>query len=387
MGTMGPMNVAQILCAGSFAGAEAVACSLTRALQPEVQRSILYLVQEVRVGRESCAQLVERARAFDIEVRLFETRKRFSRRLMGDLARAFEEDGVDVVHNHSYKTAFLAPLIRGLRRRPALFFTVHGFDQSSLKGAAFLHSVNAMGAYLCDGLVCVSRPLADYYRRLPLLSGRTHVVPNAIIQDEELDAEQLRAARTEARQELAQRHGLDPDALWAAVVGRLVPVKNHRLALDAAAALEGRGIQVLMVGGGPLDPELREMARQRNLEGTVIFTGQVEDVERYYQALDLMMLTSHSEGSPMVVLEAMSFGVPVLATAVGGVPDVIRDGDNGLLIPAGDLGACVASLERLLDEEGLGRRLGEIALQMSRTELHASRWAERHIQLYEAALA
>ena len=158
------MNIAQILCAGSFAGSEAVACGLARALQSRADRSVLYVVQEVRAGRESCAQLVQRAREFDVELRLFETEQRFSRKLLAQLHDALSGDAIDIVHNHSYKTAFLCPMLRsiGCMRELRVFFTIHGFDQSTLKGAASLHTYNALGAYLCDGLVCVSGPLADH---------------------------------------------------------------------------------------------------------------------------------------------------------------------------------------------------------------------------------
>ena len=264
------MNVAQILCSGGFGGAEAVACSLTRALASSVDRSVLYLVQETRSGPESCARLVERARGYDIDIRLFETHDRTSRDLFGQLRQAFVEDQIDVAHSHNYKVAAFSAVISRMPATSypgALVFTVHGFDQHTLKGIAFLHSVNALGAYLNHAIVGVSKPLCDYYRRLPMLASKTHLIPNSVIDPLTEDLAALRAGRVAARQALAERYpALDPDAVWVAWVGRLVPVKNIELMLEIAATLGTVGrVQLLVAGDGPLRETLQQGIERRSL--------------------------------------------------------------------------------------------------------------------------
>lgn len=386
------MKVAQILCAGGFGGAEAVACSLTRALQTFVDRSVLYLVKETRGGPDSVGRLVERARGYDIDIRFFETHDRYSRDLFGELRDAYVEDEIDVVHNHNYKVASYSALICRFGRvsHPrASVFTVHGFDQQSVKGIAFLHSVNALGAYLNHQIIGVSQPLCDYYRRLPLLAGKTQTIPNSVIDPMSEDLGALRAGKKDARRALKDLYPvLDVEATWIGCVGRLVPVKNHALLFDVAKALpRDANVQFLVAGDGPLRAELHQRIESQSLSPRVVMLGQVEQIDRIYRAIDAHFLTSDSEGSPMVLLEAMSYGVPLVATRVGGVPDLLIDGDNGLLFSAGDRDGGRAAIERLLADPALRERLGTSGHQKASAEFHWTRWAKRHVALYEAALA
>jgi glycosyltransferase involved in cell wall biosynthesis len=384
------MNVAQVLCAGTFAGAEAVACSLTKALEPLVDRSLLYLVQETRSGAESCAALVEKARAFDIEVRLFATDRRFSTTLLAELRTALRQDAIDVAHSHSYKSAFYCPLIRlrGRNGRPALTcFTIHGFDQSSLRGRLHSQSVSALGAYSSDRLVGVSQKLTDFYRRWPGLGHKIETIPNAIIDGAREPLAQLRAGRESARTELAWQLDLDVDVPWVALIGRLTAVKNHRLFVDLAARTAEVDARFLVVGDGPLRAELQQLIAERGLQQRVILTGHLGDVAALYRGLDLVALTSDTEGSPMVLLEAMSYGLPVLSTSVGGVPDMVKEGENGLLFGAGDAVAGTAQLERLLTDPALRQRLGEAGHRAANGRFSAETWARRHLDLYRTALS
>jgi glycosyltransferase involved in cell wall biosynthesis len=115
---------------------------------------------------------------------------------------------------------------------------------------------------------------------------------------------------------------------------------------------------------------LEAAARSRGIHADVIFTGQVNDVQPFYAAADVFVLPSHSEGSPNVLLEAMAANLPIVATAVGGVPEIVENNESALLVPANDPNAMTAAIARLLREEDLGRRLTTNA-----AELVASRYA------------
>jgi glycosyltransferase involved in cell wall biosynthesis len=387
--------VAQLLCSGSFAGAESVACSLTRALQPMVARSVLYLVQELRSGAEVCARLVERARSFDIEVRVLATEERFSWALLRQLQAAFAEDAIDVAHSHSYKAAFYSPAIRqmdrGLIRSTlgATLFTIHGLEHQSLRGRLFEQGVVGMGALLNDALIGVSEAIANSVRRVPLLGRRVHAIPNAIIAGNSEPLQQVRSKRDAVRAKLAAAHRLDPALPWVALVGRLVPVKNHALFLEAIAALsaEDSKAEFLIIGDGPERASIEAAINERDLGGRVRLLGHVDDIDSVYGSADLLVLTSDSEGSPMVLLEGMSFGVPLASSAVGGVPDLLRHERNGLLFAPGNAAACAAALQRLLGDAALRQRLGDAGYELAQTEFHHRRWAERHLQLYRSLLA
>lgn len=135
--------------------------------------------------------------------------------------------------------------------------------------------------------------------------------------------------------------------------------KGHREFFTALAALpDGYPVEALIIGGGRREAEMRRLAAELGLAGRVHFLGQRDDVPDLLSALDLFVLPSHSEGVSLALLEAMAAGLPVIATAVGGLPEVVTDGDNGLLVPPEDPEALATALERLLEDPALAQRLG-----------------------------
>lgn len=388
------MRVAQLLCAGRFAGAESVACSLASALGPHVEQSLLYLVVETRAEPAGRAELLQRVRSLNVESRIFETDRRLSWSLLRRLQAAFRADRLDVVHSHSYKAAFLAPIIRRFDPRvaPAIAFTLHGIDLPPSWGLAFLGAVNAAGALGSDVLIACSQPIACSYRRWPLLASKTRLLQNALPPGfiPQLDA--MRARREQRRAALAEVYRLDLNAVWVAIVGRLVAVKDHDLLLRALSRLRGTGqhhqrpIQLIVAGDGPLAAPLEQRAREIGVAEQVVFVGQLSDLAVLYGAVDLLTLTSRSEGSPMVILEAMAYGLPVVATRVGGIADQVVEGQTALLVPPGDEEALAGALGRLAGDDALRTALGDAGHQRVITQFDPEGWARRHLQIYEEQL-
>ncbi|MBK8479891.1 MAG: glycosyltransferase family 4 protein [Proteobacteria bacterium] len=387
------LSVAQVLCSASFAGAEAVACSLARALRGRVGRSLIYLILELRAGAAACAALEARVRGFGVEVRCFTTASRWSWRLLRQLAAALAADRIDVVHSHSYKAAVLMPLLRSVQRdRPrALVFTLHGVDLPPSVGRLFVGSLTAGGALFADRVLACSRPLERSYRRWPLLQGKTLLVPNGLRPEWPMPLETLSRNRAAWRAALAARFGLDERACWIAIVGRLVAVKNHALLLRALAALEGRldwatPVALLVVGAGPLRDELAAEARRLGIDRRVAFSGQVDEMEAVYGGSDVLALVSRDEGTPMAIAEAMAFARPVVATRVGGIVDQVVDGETALLVDGGDAAGLTTQLERLVRDADLRARLGQAGWRRAIAAFSAAHWAERHLSVYRSAL-
>lgn len=170
-------------------------------------------------------------------------------------------------------------------------------------------------------------------------------------------------------------------------IGRLDPWKDHALLLDALARPEiPAAARLLVVGDGELRGELEARAVSLGLGQRVVFTGYRRDIGALLQASDLFVVSSHKEGLPMVLLEAMAASVPVVSTAVGGIPGAVRDGQEALLVPAGDAGALAAAVARVLGDAECARRLAAGAL--ARFEARYSRRAmgERYLSLYREIL-
>jgi glycosyltransferase involved in cell wall biosynthesis len=236
-----------------------------------------------------------------------------------------------------------------------------------------------------DALVFVSeaarRHLADW-PVAPLRHPRTMIATNAL---------------HPARYEQALRE--DPDPAVAALrgqgrvivggVGSLSRRKNFDDLIRAAAALsaEGLELEVVLVGKGDQGEALRELSRQSGVEDRVHFLGHRWNVPAVLRGLDVMVLPSLSEGTPLVVVEAMLMGCAVVASAVGGTPEIVTDGETGLLVPAKDVSALTAQLRRLLTEAELLRRLAHAGQKQAFAHNTSPVTARLHLPLYEELLA
>ncbi|MBK8908684.1 MAG: glycosyltransferase [Rhodospirillales bacterium] len=380
------VRVAQILCSGHYAGAERVACELTRALAPVVELSKLYLILEARSGEAACRSLTARIDAFGLDYDVHPIHQPMSLALMRTIVAACRRDSIDIVHSHSYKAAcFISPILKAAGAVRRSVFTLHGMGRRSRLKTVHVKSLVGAGALLSDAVIGCARPITTAYSRIPTLAGRMETIPNGI----DVDAALLPPAG--ARSVLAQRYDLDPDAIWIGAVGRLAREKDLPSLLRAIADLRSRvaerRVQLLIVGEGPERDGLVRHVADLGLRDTVIFAGHVDAIADVYAALDILALTSVSEGTPMAVLEAMAYGVPVVASAVGGVPDMVEDGTTGLLFPAGDVARCSDQLLALIAAPALRRRLSDCARQRVLSRYGIAQWAERHVSLYRRLLA
>jgi glycosyltransferase involved in cell wall biosynthesis len=149
---------------------------------------------------------------------------------------------------------------------------------------------------------------------------------------------------------------------------------------------EVENCRLLIVGDGPLRAELEQEARECGVDGFVHFAGAQSEPERFFSEMDVFALTSRSEGMPLVVLEAWAAGVPVVASAVGGLPELIRDGETGMLFPPGDAATLARTLAKLLQEPTLRTRLAEQAWTEVRERFDVRRTAEAYQLCYNEML-
>lgn len=170
-------------------------------------------------------------------------------------------------------------------------------------------------------------------------------------------------------------------------LGRLLPQKNHKLLLEAAALVRDRHphARFLVAGDGPLRPELEQQAAALGLTGHVEFTGETRTPYQFLSSLDLFVMSSDWEGLPLVAMEAMACGVPVVATNVGGVSELVSDGNNGLLTQPGDAGALADALGRVIQDEELRAALGAGARATVREHFDIRAHVRQWQRLYDTA--
>ncbi len=177
---------------------------------------------------------------------------------------------------------------------------------------------------------------------------------------------------------------LGEQALALGVVAQLIPRKGHRYLLDVLPGLLGRfpALQVLFFGRGPLEAELRARAAAPELAGRVQLAGFRDDIERILPCLDLVVHPAEIEGLGVALLQAAAAGVPVVATRAGGIPEVVRDGENGLLFDVGDRTALATAVARLLGDEALRRQMGAQGRALVRGEFSVDAMVEGNLAVY-----
>jgi glycosyltransferase involved in cell wall biosynthesis len=285
------------------------------------------------------------------------------------LFRLFLRERPDIVHTHTAKAGsvgrvagffyrWLTPgTLIGRPRRCKFVHTYHGHVFHSYYGRGrtrmFLAIERLLARLVTDKLIVVSAQqgaeIGNDFR--VGRQGQITVIPLGL--DLGLFADHA-SRRMQFRQEL----GIDSDVVLVGIVGRLTEIKNHRMFLNSVARLKGQaGMRFVVIGDGSLRPALEQQARSLGLESDVIFTGGRRDPEYFYPALDIVALTSLNEGTPLTLIEAMANARPVVATAVGGVVDLLADG-RGINVPSGDEEAFAAALRRLAADPQLQKELG-----------------------------
>lgn len=190
------------------------------------------------------------------------------------------------------------------------------------------------------------------------------------------------------RETLRRQLGLDPAGMLVVCVASLTPQKGHETLLQAAAELRHRrpAMQYLLVGSGPLLASLEQLAQQLGIADRVRFFGPRRDVAQILAASDIFALASNWEGFGLVVAEAGSTGLPVVASAVGGIPEIVEDGKTGLLVPPGNPQALAAALERLAARPEEARALGAAGRARIIEQFDIQLCADRHAALYRSVL-
>jgi glycosyltransferase involved in cell wall biosynthesis len=268
---------------------------------------------------------------------------------------------VSIIHMHGQRANYFVWLMRRLFPRAwgrlPLVATVHGWVQDN-----FVRKVVTRLEFMtlrdCDHVITVS----EQQRRTLLDKGfnprKVSVIRPGIPY---LASAERHVATEEERAAARAQWGLAQDAYVITAVGRLSTEKRFDLYLEMCAALISRipEARFLLVGGGKQEANLRALSTSLGLDDRLIFTGLTRDMESVYAATDLLVLTSDTEGTPHVLLEAMGSDIPVVSTAVGGVPEFITNEQHGLLAPPGDRDALVEAAVRLHDDPTLSARLVE----------------------------
>ena len=274
------------------------------------------------------------------------------------LARILRRQRPHIVETHTAKAGAVGRLAARLAGVPILIHVFHGHVFHSYFGPAktelFINIERGL-ARLTDRIITISpaqrRDVVDVYRIAP--PERVITIPLG------LDLGPFEPARQSCRGQFRSSLGISPDIPLIGFVGRLTAVKNPSQFIKVAGRVvqESPQARFVFVGDGELRPALEEQVGALGLAQTVIFTGWQANMPAVYSDLDLLVLTSLNEGTPVTVIEALATGVPVVASEVGGVPDVVTHHETGLLVPSGDAEATAQAILQFLRAPERAQRL------------------------------
>jgi glycosyltransferase involved in cell wall biosynthesis len=255
----------------------------------------------------------------------------------------------DIVHTHTAKAGAvgrMAALLAGPGRRPVVVHTFHGHvlrGYFGRVGTLLFRAIETVLARTTDRLVAVSPAVRDELVALRVAPERKFSVVRLGIELEPRVRFDGDAA------EVRRRHGIGADKFVVGWFGRMTAVKRTEDLLTMLAGVRERGVDalLLLVGDGDDRERLEQRAHDLGLARSCLFVGYQEDVAPWYAICDAVVLTSASEGTPVTIIEALAAGRPVVATRVGGVPDVVEEGETGFLVRPGDTHALAERLEIL----------------------------------------
>ncbi len=300
-------------------------------------------------------------------------------RALWKLHSLMQAERFDIVHTHSTKAGLLGRLAAAWARVPVILFTAHGWafsDGRAWPWRWLLAHVERLPAHLSTKVICVS----EYDRQVAVRFGvaspeKLIVVPNG------LETEPFCSSRD--KKELRRQLEACDAAGVVTMVGRLALPKDLNTLIAAWEELGVPGWQLWLVGDGPLRPYVEKTIQARGLRNSIRLFGERRDVPELLQASDIFVLSSRWEGMPLTIIEAMLAGLPVIATRVGGVPELVEGSVTGLLVPPGDPLALRDALEQLIVSEESRRLFGERGRQRALQQFSVERMIHRVRALYQ----
>jgi glycosyltransferase involved in cell wall biosynthesis len=370
-----PVRVLQLTSSLGFYGAEQMIMTLITALDRESFDVRLAAVEKKRV---SSTAIVVAARAAGFDAVTLPCRGWLDWGAIQELKSLVEDQRIEILHCHEPKSRLYGAIVSRMTGVP-LVATHHNWTGQDLR-TRLVELIDAAVLHSCQKVVAVSSSVAESMRRVLISSSRIEVIPNGIDLSVFKDSQQ--------NSELRASLGIPPGVPVIGAVGRLDIQKAHERLIEAARKLTDAGQDAiyLIVGEGVERPRLESLVRNLGLSDRVLLPGYRSDIKPFLAIMDLFVLPSRREGTPMALLEAMAMRKPVVATAVGGVPDVLTDGIDGIMLPESGVAGLSDALLRLLRDPALARQIARSGRRRVENEFSSRRMASRYEDMYRRCL-
>jgi glycosyltransferase involved in cell wall biosynthesis len=324
-------------------------------------------------------EFIDHARQHGYHLELLHERFRLDPRTLSQAAQIFCKGRHNIVQSHGYKSHVVAMYLSKRFGVPWVGLT-HGWTTQNWRMQAY----RVLERWLLTAPAHVITVAPTMHREISALRGplrATHLVLNAI------DPQQLQGSGDAAA--IRARCNCTSDSVLLGAIGRLSREKGHAILLRAFSQLipQHPSLRLLIVGDGPELESLKRQASADHLDGNVFFHPYSSFIKDYYQAIDLLVLPSLSEGLPNVLLESMVMEVPAVATDVGAVREVIEDGINGWIVPAGDAHALAVTIREVISNPATMLQFGQLAKSSLFPKFDPHERGKKFLDIYRTLLS
>jgi len=304
-----------------------------------------------------------------------------------DLAVFMKKNPYHVVHTHNSKAGFVGRLAAKLAGVPVIVHTVHGFafhDEEPPWRQWLFRKAERLASHWCDRMIFISQPLMEWALKARIAEKKKML---KIYSGIELD--RFKPATEEETKRLREKWGLGERDAVVGIVSKLWEGKGHELLIEAFRKIrqKKREAKLVMVGEGYLLNSLRAFADKLELNDAVIFAGFQQEVAQIIAAFDVAVLPSLFEGMGRVLLEAMAMEKPVVASRVGGIPDLVEHGVNGYLVSPGNVREIEHALFTILDDPVLAKRMGKEGREKITSRFSAATMVDSIERIYRELLS
>ncbi len=356
-------------------GAERVVLELAKEL---LQTEFEPIVGIIENKHQACRELAVAAEQDGIKSQIFQCSRPFDLGTVRQIRRYLKSRSVNIVHAHGYKANFYA-ILSSMFRNVACVATCHPWTETEYSYKARMYTALDKGLLRrMDSIVAISAEVRDELHN-SIKRTDVEVIPNGI---------DTRKFSGIASPSLRSELNMSEDDLIVGTIGRFVQEKGYKYLIESLKVLsyEKKTIKVVFVGEGPLCEELEQRVLAAGLQDLVSFLGVRNDIPKLLAIIDVFVLSSISEGLPMVILEAMAAGKAIVATTVGNIPSVLKNNVTALLVPPRDSVALAKAIQTCLFEPVLRDRLGRAARKQVQSKYSAQHMTRQYLTVYDRLL-
>jgi len=366
------MKILHVISSAGLYGAENVLLDLSDLLKKNGHNPSLICLKNMS---KPDPQVHFEAKARGLESTIISCQSRFDLKALGRIKDLLRQEAIEIVHTHGYKSDFYGLIASKMAKVPVVT-TLHGWTGHN-KMVRFYEKLDLWMVKKMNHIVSASPAIVEHLK-ISGLDGKASFVPNAV------DTEKF--APDKGKRDLRNEFNLG-DALVVGTVGRLSIEKGHIYLVKAFKEIRSAipSIKLLIVGKGNLRQDLENEAKKLGIEKDVVFAGPQKDIPSAYGSMDIFVLPSLTEGLPLVLLEAMAMGLPVVATKVGGVPYVI-DGKEGILVPPGNIEELKDAIISMARDANLRRSSGEEGRRKVLSVFSLEVFYQKYINVYKSVL-